>query len=145
MYFSSSFIIFSAKESNLENVAKHEKHRKMVGRQDEDKDNKFTYLIKHTHFGVFNFLGGCLTDKTRPYYQGNRVIIMFIFKLFHKWAFVPQGFDQKATVWLTFSPPCAEKQSSPNHAYNSLSQANPCSVIYCNAASICRCAMMSQQ
>lgn len=39
---------------------KHEKQGKMVGRQDEDRDNTLTYLIKHTHFRVFfNLLGGC--------------------------------------------------------------------------------------
>lgn len=126
---------------------KHENWRRteMVRKQDEDKDNKFTYLIKYSHFNFFlTFEEAGKPDKTRPDYQGNHVIIMFISKLFHKRAFVPQGFDQKETVWLSFLTACAEKQSSPNHSYNSLSQANPCSVIYCNAASICCCGMMSQ-
>lgn len=52
--FSSSLIFFSAKESNLENMAnKAWKADKDGWKADQDKDKKITYLIKHTHISVF--------------------------------------------------------------------------------------------
>lgn len=38
-----------------------------------------------------------------------------------------------------------ESNQAPNHGYNRLTRANPCSVTYCNACSICCRQMMSRQ
>lgn len=138
-------------------------------RRVENSDKRSKYLIKKQNDFLFPCNTACMKavkvaqkkkKKKSSLPRGSWSIwawsCLFFKFLKKRDSFVDGGFHVKAAVCdfcarRTAASGChflccvEESNQAPNHGYNRLTRANPCSVTYCNACSICCRQMMSRQ